>query len=67
MNSQIIGLRVAGTVFGIMCIGQLLRLLTRAEILIAEHPLPLWVSAVAVVITGVLSLWMWKVSCSISK
>ena len=31
MNSQIIGLRVAGTIFRIMSLGQLARLLARSE------------------------------------
>jgi hypothetical protein len=62
MNSPMVGLRVASAVFGIMCLGQLLRLLTRAEIVLAGHQIPLWPSAVAVVIAGGLSLWMWRLS-----
>lgn len=60
MNSTIMGLRVAGTVFGIVCVGQLLRVLTRVEVVVAGHVLPVWLSAVACVVTGGLSLWMWK-------
>ena len=67
MNSQIIGLRVAGTIFGIMCIGQLLRLFTRFAIVVAGYRLPLWPSIVLLVITGGLSLWMWKLSYGGSK
>ena len=62
MSSQILGLRVAGTVFGLMCLAQLLRLVTRAEVLVAGHQMPLWPSALAVVIAGGLSLWLWKLS-----
>ena len=62
MNSQILGLRVAGTVFGLACLAQLLRLVTRTEVLVAGHQMPLWPSALAVVITGGLSLWLWKLS-----
>lgn len=62
MNSQIIGLRVAGTLFGLMCLAQLGRLLIRPEIIVAGHPMPLWPSAVAVVILGAMSFWMWKLS-----
>lgn len=62
MNSQIIGLRVASAVFGLMSLGQLLRLMIRPEVLVAGHPLPLWPSALAAVILGGLSLWLWKLS-----
>lgn len=67
MNSQIIGLRFAGTIFGIMCIGQLVRLLIRPEILVAGYQMPLWPSAVALVITGGMSFWMWKLSYNACK
>ena len=62
MNSQVLGLRVAGTIFGLMCLGQLLRLITRAELLVGSHPIPLWASGIAVVIAGSLSLWLWTIS-----
>jgi hypothetical protein len=62
MKSQILGLRVAGTIFGLACLGQLLRLATRAEVVVAGNRLPLWLSALAVVIAGGLSLWLWKLS-----
>ena len=62
MNSQIVGLRIAGTIFGLMCLGQLLRLVTRAEIVVQGHPVPLWASAIGVLIAGALSIWLWKLS-----
>jgi hypothetical protein len=62
MNSQILGLRVAGTLFGLGCLGQLLRLVARVEVLVAGHQVPLWPSAIAVVIAGGLSVWLWKLS-----
>ena len=62
MNSQVLGLRVAGTVFGLMCLAQLLRLVTRAEVLVAGYEMPLWPSVLALVIAGGLSVWLWKLS-----
>ena len=62
MNSQIQGLKVAGFVFGLMALAQLLRLVLRPEVLVAGHHVPLWLSGLAVVILGGLSLWMWKLS-----
>lgn len=62
MNSKILGLRVAGVIFGLMSIAQLARLLIRPEVLVAGHLIPLWPSTLAFVILLGLSLWMWKLS-----
>jgi hypothetical protein len=62
MNSQILGMRVAGTVFGVVGLGHLLRLVTKAEVLVAGHQLPVWLSGLGVVIAGGLSLWLWNLS-----
>ena len=62
MNSQILGLRVASAVFGLMSIAQLLRLVIQPEVLVAGHWMPLWPSALAAVILAGLSLWLWKLS-----
>jgi hypothetical protein len=62
MNSQILGLKVAGIIFGLMCLAQLLRLVIRPEVLVAGHQLPLWPSGLALVILGGMSLWLWKLS-----
>ena len=62
MNSQILGLRVAGTIFGVVCCAQFLRLVTRAKVTIESYQIPLWPSAIACVIAGGLCLWLWKLS-----
>jgi hypothetical protein len=62
MNSQIARLRVASVVFGLMAIAQLVRLVMRPEVLVAGHPMPLWPSALACIILGGLSVWMWKLA-----
>jgi hypothetical protein len=62
MNSRTVGLRVASVVFGLVCIAQLLRLVTRVEVLVAGHALPLWPSAVAAVVAGILSYWMFRLA-----
>lgn len=62
MNSQIMGLRVASIVFGLLCLAQLTRLVIRPEVLVAGHHLPLWPSGLAFVILAGLSLWMWNLS-----
>ena len=67
MNSPVLGLRVAGTVFGLMSLAQLTRLLIRPPVLIAGNEIPLWPSAVAVVFLAGLSLWMWKLARALPK
>jgi len=62
MKSQILGLRVAGTVFALVCLGHLLRIITRADVLIAGRQIPVWVNVLGVLIAGGLSLWMWRLS-----
>jgi hypothetical protein len=62
MKSQIIGLRVASIVFGLMSLAQLARFIMRAELLVAGYHLPLWPSALAFVVLGGLSLWLWRLS-----
>ena len=41
MDSQVLGLRVASALFGLMSLGQLMRLLIRPEILVAGYLIPL--------------------------
>jgi hypothetical protein len=62
VNSHILGLRVAGTLFGLMALAQMLRLLIRPEVLVTGYKMPLWPSAIAVVVMGGMSLWMWKLA-----
>ena len=67
MNSQTLGLRVASVIFGLVSLAQLTRVVTRAEVLVAGHPLLLWPSAVAFVVAAGLSVWMWRLSRSGTK
>lgn len=62
MSSQILGLRVASIVFGLMSIAQLARLIIRPDVLVAGHLMPLWPNALAFVALGGLSLWLWKLA-----
>jgi hypothetical protein len=67
MNSQIAALRVGSVVFALMAIAQLVRLVIRAEVLVAGYPMPLWPSVLAFIILGGLSLWMWKLARTTTK
>ncbi len=62
MKSQVLGLRVAGSVFALVSLGQLFRLLTRANVLIDGLQLPFWPSGVACVVAAFLSWWLWRLS-----
>ena len=58
MNSQIMGLRVAGVVFGLMSLAQLLRVFLQPAVMIAGHMVPVWPSILAFVILASLCLWL---------
>ena len=62
MNSQVLGLRVAGTAFGLIALLQLTRFIMQLEVTIAGHVVPLGFSAVAFIVLGGLSVWMWKLA-----
>jgi hypothetical protein len=62
VNSQTIGLKVASVIFGLVCLMQLLRLLTGVEVFVAGHEVPLWPNAIAFLVAGGLSYWMWLLS-----
>ena len=62
MNSPMLGLRVASVVFGLMALGQLARLVIQPQVLVAGHAMPLWPSALALVILGGLAFWMWQLA-----
>jgi hypothetical protein len=62
MNSPILGLKVAGIIFGLMCLAQLVRLVIHPVVLIAGHQLPLWPSGLALAILAGMSIWMWKLA-----
>jgi len=62
MKSQVLGLRVAGTAFALVCLGHLLRIITQVDVLIAGRQIPVWVNVIGVLVAGGLSLWMWGLS-----
>lgn len=62
MKSQILGLRLASIIFGLISIAHLIRLIVRAEVLVCGYLVPLWLSAPAFLILGGLSLWLWRLA-----
>jgi hypothetical protein len=53
---------VAGIVFALVCLVQILRLATGFEVVIAGRAVPLWPNAIAAIVAGSLSLWMWRLA-----
>lgn len=62
MNSQILGLRVASIIFGLISLAQLMRLVIQPDVIVAGHQMPLWPSVLAFLIFGGLGIWLWNLS-----
>jgi hypothetical protein len=67
MNSKSCWLRIAGTIFGIVAIIHLLRIVTGVPVLIGGWLLPLWVNWLGLGVTGFLCLWLWMMSIKVSE
>jgi hypothetical protein len=53
---------VSGTLFSLLAVMQLVRLLLRWPVQVAGVAVPLWPSVLAVVITGGLAIWAFRVA-----
>jgi hypothetical protein len=62
MNSPTTGLRVASIIFGILAIGHVVRLITHAQVMVGTHIIPMGLSWIAVIVSAILCIWMWKLS-----
>jgi hypothetical protein len=62
MYSQILGLRVAAVIFGLVALAQLLRLIIQPEVLVGGTVFPLWPNAIALVLFAGLCAWLWQLS-----
>jgi hypothetical protein len=56
------GLRVAALIFGIISLGHLWRVIVHLPMQIGGFSVPPWLSVVAVIAFGLLSLWFWRLS-----
>lgn len=61
-NSRNFALRIAATIFGLVGILHLLRIITDVTVLIAGWPLPVWVNWIGALGASVLCGWMWRLS-----
>jgi len=62
MNSQRTGLRVAAIIFAIVTIAHIARALTHAKVVLGHLTVPMQVSWVAIIVSGLLCVSMWRLS-----
>ena len=62
MNSKNLLLRLAGTIFGIVAVFHLLRVVIGVSVIISGWELPIWVNVLGFVATAILCGLMWRVS-----
>jgi hypothetical protein len=62
MNSPTTGLRVASIIFALFALGHIARLIKQAPVIVGSHHISMWVSVVALIVAGGLSIWMWRLS-----
>jgi tetrahydromethanopterin S-methyltransferase subunit E len=64
MNSQTLGLRLAGLIFGLVFLGHLWRLLKQTDVMIGAYHIPMWASVLGLIIAALMSIWMFRISAS---
>ncbi len=57
---QKIALRTAGTIFLLVAIAHLVRLILGPQIMVGNFVMPLWPSVIAFVVMLALAIWMFK-------
>jgi len=62
MNSKNLLLRLAGTIFGIVAVFHLLRVVIGVSVIISGWELPIWVNVLGFVATAILCGCMWWAS-----
>jgi uncharacterized membrane protein len=40
-------------------LGHLLRLIFQVQVMVSTYAMPMWMSAAACIVTGVLAIWLW--------
>lgn len=62
MNARTFGLRLAGTIFGLVAILHLLRVVTNIPVIIGDWLMPVWVNLLELIVTAAFSFWLFLVS-----
>lgn len=66
LNSPVFGLRLVSVFTGLGSLVHLARLFIGFKITIGSHPVPVWLSGVALVVFGLVSFWFWKLSTHVT-
>ena len=53
---------IAAVIFALMALVHLYRIATHFQIIIGSHPIPMWVSWIAIVVTGLLAMMLYRES-----
>ena len=53
---------IAAIIFGIMALAHLYRLVTHFRIVLGSHPIPEWISIIAMLVTGLLAVMLYRES-----
>jgi len=64
MKIKDLAMRIAGTIFGIVALLHLLRVITGISVVIGGWMLPMWMNVIGFVATGCLCIWLWLLSVS---
>ena len=67
MKNKTFALKIAGTIFGLVAILHLLRLITDVSVEIGGWLLPMWVNMLGLMVTIVLCFWLWLQAISKEK
>jgi hypothetical protein len=62
MCSQSVGLRVASVLFGLMCLGHVVRLVKGWDVQIGSHHFSHMLSVIGVVVGAALCVWLWRLA-----
>lgn len=61
-SSHDVALKLAGTIFGILCVAHVWRVFIGLRVVVGNYAVPLSLSVIAAVVSGALSLWMWRLA-----
>jgi hypothetical protein len=60
-------LRVSGTLFGLIALGHLLRLVYRVPAELGQWVVPLWVSVIGLLVPAALALWAFRLARAVER
>ncbi len=62
MNSPALGLRLASVIFGLICLGHVIRILAHINVVVAGESIGRRWSAIAAVLLAALCGWLWSLA-----